>query len=114
METSFGEFVKARRLELRLTQREVALAIKLKSIAFLSEVESDHRPLGKEYWSDLADILQTTYKEIASRDVKVPLQKARELLTRNPDFAVAFRRVVELTKELGPDETLRRLNTPPT
>lgn len=106
---SFGEFVKNRRKHLRLTQRDVAQALGMNSIAFISEVEAGTRHLAEEHWPKLAEILQTSVEELASRDVKAPIQEARRLVARNPDYAVAFRRFVEQSKHSTPEEMLRRI-----
>lgn len=106
---SFGEFVKNRRKQLRLTQRAVAQALGMNSIAFISEVEAGTRHLAEEHWPKLAEVLQTSLQELASRDVKAPIQEARRLVARNPDYAVAFRRFVEQSKHSTPEEMLRRI-----
>lgn len=109
MSESFGEFIKNRRKQLRLTQRAVAQGLGVNSIAFISEVESSSRHLAEEHWPKLAAMLQTTVEELALRDVKAPIQQARQFLARNPDYAVAFRRFVEQSKHSSPEEMLRRV-----
>jgi len=101
--------MKNRRKQLRLTQRAVAQALGMNSIAFISEVEAGSRYLAEEHWPELAELLQTTVEELASRDVKAPIQEARRLVARNPDYAVAFRRFVEQSKHSSPEEMLRRV-----
>jgi transcriptional regulator with XRE-family HTH domain len=108
---SFGEFVKNRRKQLRLTQRAVAQALGMNSIAFISEVEAGTRHLAEDRWQKLADVLQTTVEELASRDVKAPLQEARRLVARNPDYAVVFRRILEQSKHLSAEEILRQMDS---
>ena len=65
--------------------------------------------MAEEHWPELAELLQTTVEELASRDVKAPIQEARRLVARNPDYAVAFRRFVEQSKHSSPEEMLRRV-----
>ena len=110
MSKSFGELVRELRMAKGLTQRNVALALGLKSIAFLSEIESGNRNLAEEYWPKLAEVLGTTVEELSAHDVRAPIQQARAMLNRNPEYAVAFRRVVERARELGPEEILRRID----
>ena len=108
---SFGEYVKSRRKQLRLTQRAVAQALGMHSIAFISEVESGTRHLAEEHWPKLAETLQTTVEELAARDVKAPIQDARRLVARSPDYAVVFRRIVEKSKHLSAAEILREMDS---
>jgi transcriptional regulator with XRE-family HTH domain len=107
---SFGEFVKCRRKQLRLTQRAVAQALGMNSIAFISEVEAGSRHLAEEHWPKLAELLETAVEELAQRDVKAPIQEARRLVARNPDYAVVFRRVLEQSKHLSAEEILRQMD----
>lgn len=111
MNETFGEFVKSRRKELQLTQRAVAQALGMNSIAYISEVESGTRHLPEEHWPKLAELLQTTVEELARRDVKAPIQEARRLVERNPDYAVVFRRVLEQSKHLSAEEILRQMDS---
>jgi len=111
MTESFGDFVKNRRKQLRLTQRAVAQALGMHSIALISEVEAGTRHLAEEHWPKLAEVLQTTVEELASRDVKAPIQEARRLVARNPDYAVVFRRVLEQSKHLSAEEILRQMDS---
>jgi transcriptional regulator with XRE-family HTH domain len=108
---SFGEFVKNRRKQLRLTQRAVAQALGMSSIAFISELEAGTRHLAEEHWPKLAEVLQTPIEELASRDVKAPIQAARRLVARDPDYAVVFRRVLEQSKHLSAEEILRQMDS---
>ena len=101
--------MKSRRKQLRLTQRAVAQALGMNSIAFISEVEAGSRHLAEEHWPKLAEVLQTEVEELASRDVKAPIQQARQLVARNPEYAVVFRRVLEQSKHLSPEEILRQM-----
>ncbi len=111
MTESFGDFVKNRRKQLRLTQRVVAQALGMSSIAFVSEVEAGTRRLAETHWPKLAEILETSVEELASRDVKAPIQEARRLVARNPDYAVVFRRVLEQSKHLSAEEILRQMDS---
>jgi transcriptional regulator with XRE-family HTH domain len=107
---SFGHFVRERRRQCGLTQRDVAQALGLKSIAFLSDIEAGNRKPAHYLLPALARVLKTDVEILKSHDIRSPLAEARSLLEAHPEYAVAFRRVVERSKELGPDEVLRRID----
>ena len=65
----------------------------------------------EEHWPKLAETLQTTFEELAARDVKAPIQDARRLVARSPDYAVVFRRIVEKSKHLSAAEILREMDS---
>jgi transcriptional regulator with XRE-family HTH domain len=109
MAKSFGEFIRERRRQLGLTQRQVAEALGLKSIAFFSDIEAGHRKPARELMPALAGVLQTDIEALRSHDIRSPLAEVRTLLQAHPEYAVAFRRVVDHSRELGADEVLRRI-----
>ncbi len=109
MSKSFGEFVRDQRRQCGLTQREVAEALGLRSIAFLSDIEAGNRKPAPESLPALARVLKTDVELLRSHDIRSPLAEVRTLLEAHPEYAVAFRRVVEHSKELGADEVLRRI-----
>jgi len=109
MQKSFSDFIRDRRRQLGLTQRQVAEALGFKSIAFLSDIEAGNRKPAREYLPALAEILETDVETLESHDIRGPLAEARTLLENHPEYAVAFRRVIERSRELGPDEVLRRI-----
>jgi transcriptional regulator with XRE-family HTH domain len=111
MQKSFSDFIRDRRRLLNLTQRQVAEALGLKSIAFLSDIEAGNRKPSRELFPALAQILQTDVETLKSHDIRSPLAEARTLLEAHPEYAVAFRRVVEHSRDLGADEVLRRIES---
>jgi len=109
MSKSFGDFIRDQRRQCGLTQREVAQALGLKSIAFLSDIEAGNRKPAHHLLPALAQVLNTDIELLKSHDIRSPLAEVRTLLQAHPEYAVAFRRVVEHSKELGADEVLRRI-----
>jgi transcriptional regulator with XRE-family HTH domain len=109
MSKSFGDFIRDQRRQCGLTQREVAQALGLKSIAFLSDIEAGNRKPAHHLLPALAKVLKTDIELLKSHDIRSPLAEVRTLLQAHPEYAVAFRRVVEHSKELGADEVLRRI-----
>jgi transcriptional regulator with XRE-family HTH domain len=112
MSKPFGDFVRDQRRQCGLTQREVAEALGLKSIAFLSDIEAGNRKPAHDLLPALARVLKTDIELLKSHDIRSPLAEVRTLLETHPEYAVAFRRVVEHSKELGADEVLRRIERP--
>ena len=109
MQKSFSDFIRDRRRQLGLTQRQVAEALGLKSIAFLSDIEAGNRKPSLELLPALARILETDVETLRAHDIRSPLAEVRTLLEAHPEYAVAFRRVVEHSRDLGADEVLRRI-----
>jgi transcriptional regulator with XRE-family HTH domain len=109
MPKSFGEFIRDRRRELGLTQRQVAEALGLKSIAFFSDIEAGNRKPAWTLIPTLAHVLQTDVETLRSHDIRSPLAEVRTLLQTHPEYAVAFRRVIDHSRKLGADEVLRRI-----
>ena len=66
VKTLFGAAVRQRRLELRLTQREVSLAARL-SRSFISEVECGHENISLERADRLAQALGTELCDLLKR-----------------------------------------------
>lgn len=106
---TFGEFVREHRRRLGLTQRQVAQALGLRSIAYWSDVEAGNRRPARELLPALARVLQLAPADLEAHDTRAPLAQARALLQRHPEYAVAFCRVIEHSRELGFDEILRRI-----
>jgi transcriptional regulator with XRE-family HTH domain len=110
---TFGEFVREHRRRLGLTQRQIAQALGLRSIAYWSDVEANNRRPSRELLPALARVLQLPLEAIEAHDTRAPLAQARALLQRHPEYAVAFCRVIEHSRELGLEEILRRIEQSP-
>jgi transcriptional regulator with XRE-family HTH domain len=111
---TFGEFVREQRRLLGLTQRQIAQALGLRSIAYWSDVEANNRRPSRELLPTLARVLQIPLASLEAHDTRAPLAQARALLQRHPEYAVAFCRVIEHSRELGLEEILRRIEQSPT
>lgn len=112
MAQSFGEFIRARRRELGLTQREVAEALGFRSVAFLSDIETGHRKPSRHWMPELARVLKTDLPMLEGRDLRVPLGHARDWLEAHPEEAAPFRTVVDHARRLGAGEVVRRIEHP--
>lgn len=108
---TFGTFIRDRRRAMGLTQRDVAQALGFKSIAFLSDIEAGNRKPSREQLPNIARVLQTELDTLLSLDIRGPIVEVRTMLQAHPEYAVAFRRVIEHSKRLGAEEVLRRIET---
>lgn len=106
---TLGKFIRARRIELGLTQQKLAEAVGFKSVAFVSDLENDVRHLGEDYFPKLAEILGVTEADLAGMDTRTPVKDAKELVRRNPEYASALRQMVSGAKRLSPEVLTRRI-----
>ncbi len=112
MAQSFGDFIRARRRELGLTQREVAGALGFRSVAFLSDIETGNRKPSRHWMPELARVLETDLATLEGRDIRTPLGQARDWLEAHPEEAAPFRTVVDHARRLGAGEVVRRIEHP--
>lgn len=110
-EESFGQRIKLRRRELRLTQREVAEKLEI-DFTYLSKLENDRgEPPGEKTVRRLAEVLHEDEEELLALAGKVP-EQLRERAQRDVAFARLVRRLPDLTdKELR--DISGRLRIPP-
>jgi transcriptional regulator with XRE-family HTH domain len=109
---SFGQRIKRRRRELRLTQRDVAERLEI-DFTYLSKLENDRGdPPGERTVRNLARVLGDDQEDLLALAGKVP-EQLRERAQKDAAFARLVRRLPEMSdKELG--DIYRRLNiTPP-
>jgi transcriptional regulator with XRE-family HTH domain len=108
---SLGDRIKRRRLELGLSMRALAQAAKLKSVAFVADVERGFRNPSSEVLRDLALALELPLDELRGLDRRAPVQEIRTMTERNPAWAAAFRRVVDAAEagDVTPDELVHLL-----
>lgn len=110
MPPSFGEFIRQRREQRGLTQRELAVRLGFKSIAHISDIESNKRSPGPDTLPKLAEALDVPIEELKNHDVRVPIQEAKQLFEDRPEMVAAFRRVVDKARGMSADDLLRRLD----
>lgn len=92
---TLGSRIKERRLELNLSMRALAQQAGLKSVAFVADVEKGFRNPSPEVLENLANALQLTVGELRNLDLRAPVQEIRDITERNPEWAMAFRRMVD-------------------
>ena len=109
---SLGDRIKRRRLELGMSMRALAQTAKLKSVAFVADVERGFRNPSPEVLRDLALALELPLDELRGLDRRAPVQEIRAITERNPAWAAAFRRVVDAaeTGAVTPDELVKLID----
>lgn len=112
MPPSFGEFIRQRREQRGLTQRDLALRLNFKSIAHISDIEGNKRSPGPDVLPKLAEVLGVSLDELKNHDVRVPIQEAKDLFAEKPEMVAAFRRVVEKARGMSADDLLKRFDDP--
>ncbi len=110
---TLGEFIKSRRLVLNITQRALARQIGLKTPSHLCDVENGFRQLGTEYLPALAETLEVSMEELQEHDPRAPLEAARELFDKHPEYIRALHRVVRAAPKLSAGEMIRRIEKEP-
>ena len=91
---SLGEFIRDRRDELDLSLREFARQVGC-SAPFASDVERGRRFPSDSMLEDMARVLQTDVEELRALDPRPPLEEIRRLSERDPQYAFAFRTIVD-------------------
>lgn len=114
MKPSLGEFIRSRRDELQLTQRQVAIHVGFKSIAHLSDIEGGNRKPGPDVLPKLAEILRVPLDTLMDHDARNPIQSAKDLLEERPEMVAAFRRVIAEARHLTAEELIQRVQQKPT
>ena len=102
-----GDFIRKRREELGLTQRDVALHVGFKSLAHLSDIEGGNRKPGEEHMRKFAEVLQVEVKDLEEHDARIPVRETKELLEDRPEMVAAFRRVISSARTMSPDDLIR-------
>lgn len=91
---SFGEFIRHRRDELDLSLREFARQAGC-SAPFASDVERGRRFPSAAMLDDMARVLQVDAETLSALDPRPPIEEIRRLSERDPQYAMAFRTIVD-------------------
>jgi transcriptional regulator with XRE-family HTH domain len=110
--STLGERIKALRLEKNLSMRALAELAHLKSVAFVADVEKGFRNPSPEVLTAFARALDIQPSELRDLDSRAPVQEIRNITEENPEWAHAFRRVVDAAKQgdVTPDNIIAFLN----
>ena len=92
---TLGSRIKDERMKLGLSMRALAHLAGLKSVAFVADVEKGFRHPSPDVLEKLATALKLPCAELRDLDARAPVQEIRDITERNPEWAMAFRRMVD-------------------
>lgn len=96
---TFGAKIRELRQSRAMSMRDLALRANLKSVAFIADVEKGFRNPSPEVLADIAKALETPLAELRAFDLRAPVQEIRDITERDPEWAMAFRKVVDCAGE---------------
>lgn len=110
LEPTLGETIRAMRIEKRMSMRDFAAKAGLRSVAFIADVERGFRNPSPEVLVHMAKALEVPVHRLRQVDTRPPVAEIRHITLENPDWATAFREVVDLAeKGVTPQEVIRVL-----
>jgi transcriptional regulator with XRE-family HTH domain len=112
---TLGERIKALRIERGLSMRALAHASGLKSVAFVADLERGFRHPSPDVLAALARALNQPLDSLRRYDLRPPVPELRALTARNPDWALALRKLVDAAQgdRLTPDQLIRLIDKAP-
>jgi transcriptional regulator with XRE-family HTH domain len=99
-----GERIRELREERDISLRELAKKLGC-SAPFWSDVELGRRYPSEAMLKDAARLLKVSFEELKTYDTRPPLNEMKRATAKNPQYAFAFRRVIE--SNLSPEELLK-------
>jgi transcriptional regulator with XRE-family HTH domain len=112
LEPKLGETIRAMRIEKRMSMRDFAAKAGLKSVAFIADVERGFRNPSPEVLGHMARALEVPLNMLRQMDTRPPVAEIRHITQENPEWATAFREVVDLAGQgVSPEEILRVLRS---
>jgi transcriptional regulator with XRE-family HTH domain len=104
-----GTFIRRLRDDMDISLRELAKRLDC-SAAFLSDVELGRRHPSEKVLAEIARQLKTTVEDLRAHDVRAPIEEIKRLTKSDPNFALAFRTVID--KKISAEDLLEFVNTP--
>lgn len=92
---SLGARLRELRQARKLSMRALAARAKLKSVAFIADIENGFRNPSPKVLAHLAQALEVPLVELRVHDRRAPLQEIAELTEKDPAWAPAFRQIVD-------------------
>ncbi len=102
---TLGDRIRELREERDLSLREFAKKLGGLSAAFLSDIELGRRHPSKEVLAEMARVLGTPLADLKNYDSRPTVQDLKRLVTENPAYGLAFRKVVD--KDVTPDDLIK-------
>jgi transcriptional regulator with XRE-family HTH domain len=98
-----GPYIRRRRDELDMSLRELAKKLDC-SPAFISDIELGRRHPSDKVLVEIARVLKVKAEELRGMDVRAPIDEIKRITQNDPNFALAFRTVIN--KNISADELL--------
>lgn len=109
---TLGKRIRELRLAQGLSMRELAARSKLKSPAFIADLERGFRNPSPAVLGKLADALETPMSQLRIYDPRAPLPEIKALSEKNPDWTPAFRHLLDAaSRGLTPKEFISLLQS---
>lgn len=105
MMKTLGERIRELREQRDLSLREFAKKLGGLSAAFLSDIELGRRHPSDKVLEDMARALKTTLEDLRKYDTRPPVEDFKRLITANPAYGVALRRIVD--KKVSAEELMK-------
>lgn len=99
-----GERIRELREERDISLRELAKKLGC-SAPFWSDVELGRRFPSEAILKEAARLLKISFEELKTHDTRPPLDEMKRATAENPQYAFAFRRMIE--SKLSPEELLK-------
>lgn len=93
-QTTLGQFIRETRDKKDLSLREFARDLGC-SAAFVSDIELGRRYPSEENFDKIAKLLSVPISQLKKYDPRPPAEDLRILTTRNPQYAFAFRAMID-------------------
>lgn len=100
---TLGQYLKKLRDERDLSLRELAQKLKC-SAAFLSDIELGRRYPSDKVLADMAHVLGVKLEDLKKHDTRPPIDEIKQATASNPEYAFAFRTLIE--QKVSPKELL--------
>jgi transcriptional regulator with XRE-family HTH domain len=105
MMKTLGARIRELREERDLSLREFAKKLGGLSAAFLSDIELGRRHPSDRVLEGMARVLRTPFEDLRKYDTRPPVEDLKRLVTANPAYGVALRRIVD--KKITAEELMR-------
>lgn len=101
---TLGQYVRELRDAKDISLREFAQMLGL-SATFVSDIELGKRHPSDDVLAKMGKILGASLAQLKKHDTRPPVDEMKKITASNPDYAFAFRQVME--KKVSPEELLK-------
>jgi transcriptional regulator with XRE-family HTH domain len=96
---TLGGRIREERMKLGLSMRALAQRAGLKSVAFVADLEKGFRHPSPDVLENFAIALNLPVAALRELDCRAPVQEIRDITEKNPEWAMAFRRMVDAAND---------------